>query len=355
MIYSFHSQLLYNLDEDIQDFEKAWNANDAELKNAKLSTKLIETIRNTRKTLNPKQEYAKLEKDDIQLLSVIDEKFPTNLKNISSPPFLLYVRGNIDILNTPSVAVVGSRKISDYGKHAVTSVIRDIAHSGVTIVSGLALGTDALAHREALDTNGITVAVLAGGIDDKTITPHSHTHLAKQIINNGGAIISEYPIGTEPNRGTFPTRNRIMAGLSDATIIIEATAKSGTLITAEFAHKFKRKLFALPGSIFTNNSVGPNTLIRDGKAKALLCADDITQIFIDVVTEHCSITTEPVFTNKNQKLLYGTIKKHPDGAQINTIIKETNLKGSEISSELTMMEIDGIIKNIGNQTYIPTH
>ncbi|XLQ19772.1 MAG: DNA-processing protein DprA [Candidatus Moraniibacteriota bacterium] len=348
-------QKLYLIAQYFETFEQAWRSKSEELKNANLTPKLIENISEARKTIDPDQEFQRLQDEEIEIITIQDEQFPKNLKTITSPPFVLYVRGNLDLLKSPSIAVVGSRKISDYGKHAITTIIRDIAKSGITIVSGLALGTDALAHRETLDASGTTIAVLGGGIDDKTITPRSHINLANQILDNGGAIISEYPIGIQPNRGTFPARNRIMAGLTTATVIIESTAKSGTLITAQHAHKFKRNLFALPGSIFTTNSVGPNMLIREGKAKALLCSDDIKDLFKDVLkdTSKSSGRTCPSTTlTEHQKMLFETIKKHPDGVNINTIIKETKLDGSTISSELTMMEIDGIVKNIGNQTYI---
>lgn len=353
LISGIGPQKLHLLWEYFGDFEKAWNADETELKNAKISPKLIENIKNIQKTINPKKEYKKLQDNDIEIITINDKDFPQNLRSITSTPFLLYVRGNKKLLNSPSIAVVGSRKISDYGNHAISTIIRDVAQSNITIVSGLALGTDALAHREALDVGGKTIAVLGGGIDDATITPRSHINLAKQILDSGGTIISEYPMSTEPNRGTFPARNRIMAGLSDATIIIEATAKSGTLITAEHAHKFERKLFALPGSIFTTNSLGPNMLIRDKNAIPLLCADDILQNFKNTKKSKSTGQTCPSTTlSGHQKTLYETIKKHPEGANINTIIKASGLDGATISSELTMMEIDGVVKNIGNQTYI---
>ncbi len=347
-------QKLHLISKHFNNFEKAWTADKTELISAKIPIKLADNIIVEREKINIKSEWQKIQDANIKIVTINDSLFPNNLKTITSPPFLLYVRGNIDLLNSQSVAVVGSRKISDYGKHAMTSIINDIAQFGVTIVSGLALGTDALAHREALDIGGATIAVLGGGIDDATITPRSHINLAKQILDNDGAIISEYPIGTQPSRGTFPARNRIMAGLADATIIIEATKKSGTLITASHAHKFGRKLFALPGSIFATNSLGPNILIRDKKATALLCSDDILCIFKDTLkgTQKNNKNKTIQFENQIQERLFKTIKKHSEGIQINKIIKEINLDATTISSELTMMEIDGLIKNIGNQVYI---
>ncbi len=348
-------QKLYLLASYFNSFENAWNANATELENAGLTFLLSQKIITAKTKIDPQKEWDKLQKNNIQLITIQDNKFPKKLKTIPSPPFLLYVRGNVDILNHPSVAVVGSRKITDYGKHAITSIISDIARAGVVIVSGLALGTDSLAHHETLQNNGTTVAVLAGGIDDATITPRTHFNLAKQILTNDGTIISEYPIKTQPTKGTYPTRNRIMAGLTDATIIIEATQKSGTLITANYTCKFKRNLFAVPGSIFADNSAGPNMLLRDKKATPLLCSDDVMYIFKDIFKDtHKSSGRTCLSTtlSGHQKTLYQTIKKHPEGVQINKISKETKLDTSTISSELTMMEIDGIVKNIGNQVYV---
>ncbi len=346
---------LYFIAEHFDTFEHAWKSTPEDLANTGLSQKLIQNIIYQREKINPITEFQKLQNSNIQIITIQNKYFPKNLKTIASPPFLLYVRGNLDTLKSPSIAVVGSRKISDYGKHAVSSIISDVTRSGITIVSGLALGTDAQAHRQALESNGKTIAVLGGGIDDATITPRSHINLAKQILNNGGAIISEYPISSQPNHGTFPARNRIMAGLSDATVIIEATQKSGTLITASHAYKFGKKLFALPGSIFATNSAGPNMLIRDKNATPLLCADDILNIFKNVLNSSQKSSGQACLSTTltgNQKILYKIIKKHPEGVQINIISKQTKLDTSTISSELTMMEIDGIIKNIGNQTYI---
>ncbi len=346
---------LYLIAKHFDAFEYAWKSTSRDLADAGFSKKLIQDIVNQRQNIDPATEFQKLQDSDIQITTIQDKYFPKNLKTITSPPFLLYVRGNLDALKSPSIAVVGSRKISDYGKHAISSIISDVARSGITIVSGLALGTDAQAHRQALESNGKTIAVLGGGIDDTTITPRSHINLAKQILDSGGTIISEYPIGSQPNRGTFPARNRIMAGLTDATVIIEATKKSGTLITASHAYKFGKKLFALPGSIFATNSAGPNMLIRDKNAIPLLCANDILNIFKNVLNSGQKSSGQACLSTTlagNQKILYKTIKKHPEGVQINIISKQTKLDTSTISSELTMMEIDGIVKNIGNQTYI---
>lgn len=342
-------QKLFKLSHHFASFKDAWHADKNDLISANLSEKLVQSVIESRRNIDIDTEWKKCEDESIILISVLNDIFPEKLKHIPNPPFCLYVRGNINALNTPCIAIVGSRKISEYGTHATRSFSTSIGQEGVTIVSGLALGTDAIAHKGALEVSGVTIGVLAGGIDNATITPRTHTNLAQEIITKNGMLISEYPCKTEPNRGTFPVRNRLMAGLSDAVVIIEATQKSGTLITAEYAKKYNKPLFALPGSIFSDNALGPNTLIQSGEAKPVLCSNDILRLFDKRKSNN---RTEISFADKIQEDLYKLIKKHPNGIQINTLIKKSKLDTNTISGTLILLEIDKIVQNIGNQTYI---
>ena len=345
------SHKLHLLDRHFDRFADAWSADYSTLVTAGLSASLATQVIEQRKNIDPEIEWGNLQKNNITLITHHDPFFPIQLRDITNPPFCLYVRGDASILHLPSVAIVGSRKISEYGIRATTVFVHDLAHAGINIISGLALGTDITAHRVALANNGITVAILAGGIDDMSIAPRSHVQVARQIIDHGGALISEYPMSTEPTRGTFPARNRIMAGLTNATIIIEAGEKSGTLITATYAAQFKKKIFALPGSIFAPNAFGPNILIRNGIAQPILSSNDVLKMFHK---EHKNVIQRavPEFASKEEKALYELINKHPDGIQINHLIKETSLDTNTISSTLTMLELSEFIKNIGNQTYV---
>lgn len=340
---------LYTLSHHFDSFADAWHADEKSLCAAGFAPELVENITLHQSTIDPQKEWKKCTDEKISLLTAHDDAFPHKLRDISSPPFCLYVRGNINELNTPSVAIVGSRKITAYGIHATRTLAADIARSGISIVSGLALGTDSIAHKVALDHQGTTIAVLGGGIDNATITPRSHIGLAHEIIKNNGILISEYPTGTAPSRGTFPARNRIMAGITDATIIIEAAHGSGTLITADYAHKYKRTLFALPGSIFSDNSLGPNMLIKDGIAQPILSSADIIKLFHK---KQPAKKNKISLDDKDQEKIYKVIAQNHDGIQINKIIKETSLDTRTVSGAITLMEIDGAIKNIGNQTYI---
>lgn len=343
-------QKLHRIANVFETFKDAWNADIKTLQKSGLSHKIIQNINEQRKIIDLHTLWDQLTIHNITLITIHDKNFPKKLTTIIQPPFCLYVRGNIGALQLPSVTIVGSRKISDYGTHATNVFAGDIAHADITIISGLALGTDGLAHRAALNNNKTTIAVLGSGIDDTTITPRTHINLAREILQKNGTIISEYPPGAQPNRGTFPARNRLMVGLADATVIIEATEKSGTLITATYAHKNKRPLFALPGSIFSTNSLGPNQLIQSGKAHALLCSDDILRLFHVNRSPKHKIT--PHFTDEHQKLLHHILTKNSDGMQINHLIKKSGFDTTTVSSALTIMEIQGIVKNIGNQTYI---
>ena len=191
-----------------------------------------------------------------------NEKYPILLKQIYDPPKCLYVMGNIEILNNQSIAIVGCREATEYGKKAATYFSYNLAKQNVTIVSGLARGIDSYSHIGTLKANGKTIAVIGSGLD--IIYPKENEQLAKKIVEQGGAIISEYPLGTRPQKEYFPARNRIISGISQATLVIEAKEKSGSLITADFAMEQGKDVYSVPGNINSKNSVGTNNLIKDG-------------------------------------------------------------------------------------------
>lgn len=200
--------------------------------------------------------------NEIKEISILDENYPELLKQIYDPPKCLYVMGNLEILNTPSLAIVGCRETTEYGKKAATYFAYNLAKQGITIVSGLAKGVDSFSHIGALQAEGKTIAVLGSGLD--IIYPKENNQLAKKIIEKGGAIISEYPLGTRPLQEHFPARNRIISGISQAVLVVEAKEKSGSLITADFAMEQGKEVYAVPGNINSLNSIGTNNLIKDG-------------------------------------------------------------------------------------------
>lgn len=210
----------------------------------------------------------------IEEISIESKEYPEQLREIYDAPLKLYILGNKEILKKPGIAIVGSRKATEYGKKVALQFSKDLSKSGINIISGLALGIDTCAHLGTLypDNIGKTIAVLGSGLDE--IYPKQNIELAKQIINCGGCIISEYPLGTKPEKLHFPQRNRIISGLSKGILIIEASEKSGSLITADFALEQGREVFAVPGNISSPTSVGTNNLIKQG-AKLVTSYEDI--------------------------------------------------------------------------------
>ena len=207
-----------------------------------------------------------LEKNNISLISVKRKDiYPKKLLNIDNMPAYLYIRGNINNLYYDSVAVVGSRYATEYGKYVARKIGREVADKNINIVSGLALGIDKYAHLGALDSKiGKTIAVLGTGISDEEIYPYQNKKIFERILENGGTIISEFNLNTKPNKENFPLRNRIISGLSDKIIVVEATNRSGSLITARCGLEQGKDIFAVPGNITSKNSIGTNKLIEEG-------------------------------------------------------------------------------------------
>lgn len=203
-----------------------------------------------------------MEKNYINIISIFDKKYPNILKEIYDPPISLYVKGNSDILNNNSIGIIGCRNASEYGKKAAKYFAYNLAKQNFNIISGLARGIDSFSHIGALEAKGKTIAVVGTGLD--TVYPKENKRLSDEIIRANGAIISEYPLGTKPEKNNFPARNRIISGLSKAIIVVEAKEKSGTLITVDFALEQGRDVFAVPGNINSINSVGTNELINQG-------------------------------------------------------------------------------------------
>ncbi|MFZ2881536.1 MAG: DNA-processing protein DprA, partial [Candidatus Moraniibacteriota bacterium] len=256
--------------------ENIWNANISDLKTALGENKLAEKIFNEKSKIDPDYEWVKLEKENIRIIKLSDPEYPALLKEIHNPPYLIYTRGKLDFNQHPTIAIVGSRKYSSYGAQIAANFSRDLTNAGFIIVSGLALGIDAIAHRNALDTNGKTIAVLGSSIDNQNIYPRANYQLAQDIIFKDGLLLSDYPPETPASSFTFPARNRLIAGLSLGTLIIEAGEKSGALITARMALENNREVFAIPGSIFSENSIGTNNLIKNG-AKLVTNLGDILE------------------------------------------------------------------------------
>ncbi|HEY8999302.1 MAG TPA: DNA-processing protein DprA [Candidatus Saccharimonadales bacterium] len=281
--------------------------------------------------------------DTIRTVGQGDENFPEQLRNIHDPPTFLYIRGGDlrDILGRPCVAIVGSRKVTSYGKEIATKLASELAREGVTIVSGLAIGVDGIAHRAALEAGGTCVAVLPSGLD--AIYPASHRELAERILRAGGALVSEYPPRTIAYKLNFIARNRIVSALSSVVVIPEAAEKSGTLHTARFALEQGKEVMAVPGNITSVMSVGANNLIKTG-AGGVTSAADVLHV-LGIETKHDKNMRPPKGANAEEQLILGFVAAGThDGAEL---LAATGLSTEIFNQTLTMLEISGAIRALG--------
>ena len=277
-LISFDYQLYKRLIAKFGSLQKAFYSSYSELLSVFNSEKSLLLFIRGRKSFSFTDIFFKLEQEGINLCFIQDNNYPKYLKNIYNPPPLFYYRGTLNIDWDNSLAVVGARKFSDYGKNIVDKLIPGVSEKGIVIISGLALGIDSLSHRSALKSKGKTVAVLGSGLDKASIYPYSNKYLALEIIASGGLIISEFPLDTKPLAYHFPRRNRIVAGLTPVTLVVEAGIKSGSLITAKSALEEGREVCSIPGDIFCDNLAGNNFLLQNG-AGLILEIDDILAYF----------------------------------------------------------------------------
>lgn len=328
--------------------ENIWRSDLNSLKNSGVGEKLAEKIFLEKTTINPDFEWEKMEKENIQMLTFSDSDYPTLLKEIPNPPYILYKKGTLDLNHSPMISIVGSRKYSSYGSQIAQSLARDLSNAGVVIVSGMALGIDTFAHQGALENHGKTIAVLGNSLDDKNIYPVNNFNLSREIMSNG-ALLSEYPVETKAGPLTFPARNRIVAGLTLGTIVIEAGEKSGSLITANMALEYNREVFSVPGSIFSPLSLGTNNLIKSG-ARVVTGVKDVLEE-LDLFKENSvrEIIPKNPSTPEEETLLKIL---STDPLHIDNIAKLAKLQTATCSGTLSMMEIKGWAKNIGGQNYI---
>jgi DNA processing protein len=329
--------------------ENIWQADLATLRKVLGGDKLPEKIFFEKQNIDPEAEWEKLKKDEINVIDFMSPNYPKLLKQIHNPPFIIYTRGKLIFDEIPAIAIVGSRKFSTYGEQLANTFARDLARAGFAIVSGLALGIDAIAHSGTLKVKGKTISVLGSGIDDDSIYPRANFHLAKEIIKNGGLLMSDYAPGTPATRLTFPARNRLIAGLSLGTLVVEASEKSGALITARMALESNREVFAIPGSIFSPTSIGTNNLIKSG-AKIAACVQDILEEFNFPQASETKQAVLKLPENKEEEALLAILCDVP--IHIDNIAKRSDLTVSTISATLMMMEIKGWVKNLGGQNYI---
>lgn len=321
------------------DARALWHASASDLEAAGLERRAASEFVSFRGKVNLDEHWRKISAAGIRVLFWPDEDYPPQLAQISDPPIALYVRGSLTQEDRLALAIVGARKASAYGREVAQHFARKLAERGVTIVSGLAHGVDAAAHRGALEANGRTLAVLGSGID--VIYPYDHRALADEIAAQG-AIISEFPLGTKPDRFNFPRRNRLISGLSLGVLVAEASDKSGALITAALAAEQGKDVFAVPGSIFSDASSGVNQLIQDG-AKPVMKIEDIL--------EELNITAQAMETRQTAERIAPADPVEAqvlaaigaDGAHVDALARSTGLPIQALLSTLMLMELKGLV------------
>jgi DNA processing protein len=336
--------------------KKAFLAKDCEWRNLGMGEKLVSSFLNFRRNFDFKRFFSNLARYAVRTVCIFEENYPTLLKQSSSPPFVLYFKGVLPC-DEKLIAIVGTRKITLYGRETTEKFATELCSLGFTVVSGLARGVDGVAHRAALKAGGRTVAVLGSGID--RIYPAEHIGLANKIIAAGGAVISEYCLGTRALPCFFPARNRIVAGLSLGVLVTEGASKSGTKITASASINEGREVFAVPGPITSPMSDGPSDLIKLGAKLVSNISDILDELPVEVCRKICfqsasgKTPSERLKKEFKVKEEWVVLKAILAGArQIDDIARETQLSISIVSSTLTALEISGKVKNVGAGNYV---
>ncbi len=281
-----------------------------------------------------------LKNKKISYVCLFEDLYPSLLKQIPNPPILLYVKGDVSLLRGPAaIAIVGTRKMTSYGAEVTDKFSSELTQSGFIIVSGMALGVDGQAHKSCLASGGKTIAVLGNGVD--LPFPPSNKYIYDKIVAGGGTVISEFPPGQPPSVGSFPSRNRIIAGLSVAVLVTQGAEDSGSVITANFAAKFGRPVFAVPGPITSSLSKGPNDLIKAG-AKLVFDSSDILKE-LGVKLEIKNQISKLDGLTKDEKKMVELLQN--EQLPFDEIAKRLKKDASKTASILSMMEIKGVIKS----------
>jgi DNA processing protein len=327
----------------------AWQAPAVELMRAGLDRGTVQSIVAARPEISPDDEMEHLRKAAISAVAWREEDYPPRLKEIDDKPPVLYVKGSLRPEDEWAVAIVGTRKATPYGRQAAEHFATDLARQGITIVSGLALGIDAVAHRAALAAGGRTIAVQACGLD--IVYPPQHARLAQEISERG-AVLSDYPLGTQPRSEFFPRRNRILSGLSLGVLVVEGDLNSGALITARRALDQNREVFAVPGSIYAPGYRGVNKLIQAGEAKLVMKAEDILEELnlTMTTTAHQLELREVLPADPTEARLLRLLSSEP--IHIDEVQRSSGLPISDVSGALAMLELKGMVRQIGPMSFI---
>ncbi len=333
-----------------ENLEQAWQASMGELITAGLEENVAQEVIGLRNEIDLEQEMKKLAAEEISVLTILDDSYPKLLKEIYNPPAVLYYQGRLSPTEDEfSLAIVGTRKFSNYGAQVTPEITKELVRYNLVIVSGLALGIDSMAHEACLEVGGRTIAVLGSGLDRQSIYPSYNRYLADKIIKNNGLLLSEYPVGTQPLKHFFPQRNRIVSGLSLGVLVVEAPEDSGALLTARHALEQNREVFALPGSIYNQNSFGPHNLIKMG-AKLVTRAEDVIEALDLNLVKDFVETRKIVPDSKEEAQILQHLSHEP--VLVDDLVHLTKLDTALINSTLTLMEMKGRAKNLGGMRWV---
>ena len=344
--------------------ESVYNATRTELEQLRLAPEAIDSIISRVLRSTAEAEIAAVRKLGGDILLLDDGVYPSSLREIYDPPIVLYVKGAwAECLDQPCIGVVGSRKCSTYGQNAANMLARDLARRELTVVSGFARGIDAAAHRGALEAGGRTVAVLGTGIDE--VYPRDHKKLAEEILANGGALVSQFPLGTPPVSENFPYRNRIISGLSLGIVVVEAAENSGSLITARLAMEQNREVYAVPGNITSRNSFGTNYLIKGAGAKLVQQWQDIAaelppdlaaRLLPPPVREKRTSLAEtlafvPEGLSQSETSVFRLLS-HDSPAHVDWLIDKSKLPISDLTAALLALEMRELVRALPGRCFV---
>jgi DNA processing protein len=327
------------------DLSIAWQAPPEALLESGLSNRVMQNVISLRNEIDLEKIWQDLDKKGIKILTWLDASYPRRLKDIDQPPPVLYMRGNITLEDEWAVAIVGTRRVTAYGRQITEEISSYLANNEITIISGLARGVDGIAHHSAINHNGRTIAVLGSGVD--RIYPPENQLLAEKIMDQG-AILSDYAPGTPPDALNFPPRNRIISGLSLATVVIEAGIGSGALITATFAAEQGREVFAVPGNIHAPQSEGTNQLIQQGARPLLKPSEILDSLNLQQIQEHRAMRTL-LPSDEIEAALLKVLSA--DSLHIDEIRNQTGLPIEKVSAALAMMELKGMVYHAGGMNF----
>jgi DNA processing protein len=327
--------------------EAAWRASRTELEAAGLDRGSADAIVRGRAEIDPAAEIERLGEAGVRAIPRFSDAFPERLREIPDAPPLIYMRGSWEPQDGWCVAVVGTRRATAYGRQASAEFARGLAMNGVTVISGLARGVDTIAHRTALDTGGRTVAVLANGLD--TIYPPENRRLSEEITERG-ALITDYPLGTRPRSEYFPRRNRIMSGLALGTLVVEGDYESGAMITARFALEQGREVFAVPGSIFSPQSRGPLSLLRDGATPVANAEEIMEALNLTMIGAQMDFGRAQPARTEEERSLMTALSREP--RHVDDVVRASGLAAATVSATLALLELKGLVRNVGGMHYV---